>query len=256
MFQYANQPQSISRVLDNGIRLCLSSFKSVVGIAFVSAVISNLPNLFTPTPQAGQAFAPGELQPFLGVMLVTMLMSFVFYNAIILRIDASASDRDISLGTSLLTGLKKLLPVLAGVILYMLAVMLGSILLLIPGIILMISLFFYSMLIVVDNRGIIDSLKTSHHLVWGNWWRTMTVFMVPAALMMVIYIALGFVTGVATSMAGSVEQSAGMPVTVTLLSIAVGTIGGPLFYAIMLAQLHDLKLRKQGLDLEQRLAAG
>ena len=256
MFQYANQPQPIGKVLDNGIRLCLSSFKSVVGIAFVSAVISSLPNLLAPAPQAGQAFAAGQMQQFMGITLATMIVSFVFYTAIILRIDAAASDKDISLGAALSVGLKKLLPVIAGMLLYILAVMLGSVLLLIPGFILMMSLLFYSMLIIIDNRGIIDSLKTSHRLVWGNWWRTTTVFMVPAALMMVIYIALGFVTGVTAGMAGGVEQATGMPVTITLFSIAVATIGAPLLYAIMLVQLHDLKLRKQGLDLEQRLEAG
>jgi len=255
MFQYANQPQSISKVLDNGIRLCLSSFKYVVGIALVSAIISSIPNLLTPAQQAGQVLAAGQMKQFGVVVLIATIASLAFFNAMIFRIDASASNVETSLGNSLATGVKKLLPVLTGMFLYMLVVMLGSILLLIPGIILMMSLFFYSMLIVVDNRGIIDALKTSHRLVWGNWWRTTTVLMVPAALMMVIYIAMGFVAGVTAGLAG-VEQTTGMPVTITLFSIAVGTVGGPLFYAIMLVQLHDLKLRKQGLDLEQRIEAG
>ncbi len=256
MFQYANQPQSISRVLDNGIRLFLSGFRSVVGLALISAIISSVPNLFGPSQQPGQALAPGQMQGFFGIMLIATVVGFVFYNAIIIRLDANASDRQLSLGDSLSIGLKKLLPVLVGMILYVIAVMLGSIVLLVPGIILMMSLFFYPMLIVVDNHGILDALKTSHRLVWGNWWRTSTVLMVPAALMMVIYIALGFVTGVTAGLTGGVEQTTGMPITLTLFSIAVGTIGGPLFYAIMLVQLHDLKLRKQGLDLEQRLEAG
>ena len=80
--------------------------------------------------------------------------------------------------------------------------------------------------------------------------------MVPAILIIVLYVALGFVTGVTAGLAGGVEQATGMPVTITLFSIAVGTVGGPLIYAIMLVQLHDLKLRKQGLDLEQRIEAG
>jgi len=256
MFQYANQPQSIGKVLDNGIRLCLSSFKSVVGIALLGAIISNIPNLLTPTPHAGQALQAGQMKQLGGIMLIASFVGMAFFNALIYRINASASNEETSLGAALITGLKKLIPVLIGMLLYILIVMLGSVLLVIPGIILMMSLFFYSILIVVDDRTIFDALKTSHRLVWGNWWRTSTVLMVPAALMLVIYSAIGFVAGVGAGLSGGVEQTTGMPVTVTLFSIAVGTIGGPLFYAIMLVQLHDLKLRKQGLDLEQRIEAG
>jgi len=256
MFQYANQPQSISKVLDNGIRLCLSSFKSVVGIAFVAAIISNIPNLFSPVPQIGQTFVTEGMKQMMWASLIATIISLGFFNAVIFKMDAVASNKEASLGDALSTGLKKLVPVVIGVLLYMLAIMLGFVLLVVPGIILVMSLLFYSMLIIVDNRGIIESLKTSHHLVWGNWWRTSTVLTVPAILIMVLYIALGFITGVTAGLAGGVEQATGMPVTITLFSIAVGTVGGPLFYAIMLVQLHDLKLRKQGLDLDQRLEAG
>jgi len=257
MFQYASNPQSIGKVLDNGIRLCLSTFKSVVGIAFVGAFISNLPNLFSPAPQAGQVFPAAQMSQFMGLALITMVASLMFYNAVVFRINAIASSKDTSLSAALSTGLKKLLPVLIGLILYMVAVIVGSVLLVIPGIILMMSLFFYSMLIVVDDSGMVASLKTSHRLVWGNWWRTTTVLMVPAILMMVIYFAIGFVAGITAGVTGGIGDAAtSMPIMIAAFGVVVGTIGGPLFYAIMLVQLHDLKLRKQGLDLEQRLAAG
>ena len=257
MFQYASKPQPIGKVLDNGIRLCLSTFKSVVGIAFVGAIISNLPNLYSPAQQAGQALQAEQMSQFMGVALITMVASLVFYNAVVFRINAIASSKETGLATSLSIGLKKLLPVLIGLILYIVAVIIGSVLLIIPGMILMMSLLFYSMLIVVDDSSIFASLKSSHRLVWGNWWRTTTVLMVPAILMMVIYFAIGLVAGETAGVAGEVGQAAtGMPVTITAVSVVVGTIGGPLFYAIMLVQMHDLKLRKQGLDLEQRIEAG
>jgi len=255
MFQYANQPQSIGKVLDNGIRLCLSSFKQVAAIAFVGAIIAGLPNLFNPAQTATQAVPIGQLKPFFGVLLVAMIIGISFYNAIIFRIDAVATNQAAGVGQALTAGLKKLLPVLLGMILYMLLVSVGSVLLLIPGIILMMSLFFYPALIVVDNSGIIEALKTSHRLVWGNWWRTVTVLMIPAILLMVVYSGLGFIAGVA-GLAGGFEPGAtAMPKAIMLIGVIVNTIGMPLFYAVMLVQLHDLKLRKQGLDLEQRIEA-
>ncbi len=55
-----------------------------------------------------------------------------------------------------------------------------------------------------------------------------------------------------------VANSAGMgtlELAIGIMMIVVGTFTMPLFYSIALTQLNDLKLRKQGLDLEERISA-
>ena len=59
-------------------------------------------------------------------------------------------------------------------ILYGLAIVVGLILLVIPGIILSISLCLAFYLVALENKGAVDSLKSSHALVKGYWWRTAT----------------------------------------------------------------------------------
>jgi len=171
----------------------------------------------------------------------------------LVRIDATAQSRDIGMGASLGIGIRKLLPVFIGMILYMVAVMLGMVLLVVPGIILMLSLAFYQVLIVLDDNRMFESLRASHRLVWGNWWRTATVFLVPTVLYMVLYLVLGLILGLFIPFTEGENTQATLELAIGIMVIAVSTISMPLFYSIALTQLNDLKLRKQGLDLEERI---
>jgi len=259
MFNYATQPLSIGKVLDNGIRLCITSFPAIILFAFLAAVIMNLPTFFAPPPpQPGEAINAGQLmtQSLLPSMLAA-LVGFIFMTAMIVRINATAESREIGLGMALSIGVRKLLPVFIGMILYMIAIMAGMVALVIPGIILMLSLAFYQMLIVLDDNRTFEALRASHRLVWGNWWRTATVFMVPAVFYLVIYIIVGMILGMFipfTEVANG-EGMGTLELAIGIMMIAVGTITMPLFYSIALTQLNDLKLRKQGLDLEERISA-
>lgn len=256
MFEYADKPLSIGKVLDHGLRLCASSFASVVGLAFLASIVYSLPSLILPQPQPGEIIHPLQaLGDFFLPFMLSMLVGLGFFNALILRVDASAKQQNLPLGTALSSGFKKLLPVFIGVLLYMLVVILGLILLIIPGLILMLSLFFYQILIVLDNNGILESLKNSHRLVWGNWWRTATVFMIPGIFIIVIYVILGFIFATSAPLTNADESTASIQLTFTLISLLINTLTMPLFYSIGLVQLHDLKLRKQGLDLAQRLGS-
>jgi hypothetical protein len=258
MFNYATQPQSIGKVLDNGIRLCLASFPAIVLFAFLAALITGLPGFFAPPPpETGEAVGVAQvMSKTLVPTLLAMLVGFVFMNAMMVRIDATAHARNIGMGASLGIGARKLLPVFVGMVIYMIAVLLGMALLVIPGIILMLSLAFYQMLIVVDDNHTFESLRTSHRLVWGNWWRTATVFMVPAVLYLVIYVVLALVLGLVIPLTGNVGGRTALEFAINVMAIAVGTFSIPLFYSVALAQLNDLKLRKQGFDLEARIGSG
>jgi hypothetical protein len=255
MFNYAKQPQSIGKVLDNGIRLCLSSFPAIILFAFLAAVITGLPNFFAPPPpQPGETIdAARVMTQSLIPSLLAMLVAFIFMNAMLVRIDATAQSRDIGMGASLGIGIRKLLPVFIGMILYMVAVMLGMVLLVVPGIILMLSLAFYQVLIVLDDNRMFESLRASHRLVWGNWWRTATVFLVPTVLYMVLYLVLGLILGLFIPFTEGENTQATLELAIGIMVIAVSTMSMPLFYSIALTQLNDLKLRKQGLDLEERI---
>jgi hypothetical protein len=195
-------------------------------------------------------------------MILTSVIAYLafmaFYNALYYRIDAFAFNRDSGAGAAVKVGFRKILPVLFAAILFVLAVIVGSILLIIPGLILMVSLFLYMPLIVCDNKGSISALSTSHKLVWGNWWRTLAVFMVPFFIAMIAYIAIGGVAGVVAGVAAATGAADGpapasVNAMISVVTVVISLFIYPFSAAFMLVQLNDLKLRKRGEDLEAQL---
>lgn len=65
-----------------------------------------------------------------------------------------------------------ILPVFAASILYSILVIVGSILCIIPGIMIFVYLYFYMYVYIVEDRSVVDSLQRSYELVKGNWWVT------------------------------------------------------------------------------------
>lgn len=250
----ASQPVSIAKILDASIKLYTASFSKLIGIISILAVLYIVMGLFTaqlqsnpagPASPEAMALLTENLPLLLSFVVVFSILSFVLYAALIYRLDNVANEREDSLSEAAGVGLNKLPAMIVAMILYIIAVIVGSILLIVPGIILMTSLAFYLYFIVIDSYGGYSALRNSHSLVWGHWWRTVAVFTVP----MIIWIAVMFTLGFVTALLAAGNQTV-LQVLMNLLSV----IFTPYFFALGYVQFHDLKLRKSGSDLESRLA--
>lgn len=267
-YQALTEPSSIGRVLDSGFRLFVASLKPVLLLLVVTAVINIIMQYaMFKTMLPLQQFATEEeiaqhmvamMPQILGTSVIMWLVSIILYNAILSRVGAVAYGGNGDLYDALMTGIRKAIPVFVAAVLYMLAISVGFVLLVIPGLILMVTLLFFQVLIVVDDEGIIASLKRSHKLVWGNYWRTTAVILVPFfivyALIMVVAIIAGFFGAFTApeAMHGQMHMTFGL---VDVIIAAVSVLMVPLLDAVFIAQVNDLKLRKSGSDLEQRLSA-
>lgn len=251
MYQAPATPLSIGGVLDNGFQLLKASFGKVIGLAFISAIIGSAPNLLLPQPPLTNE--PQLATGLLAGSLVAGLISAMFYGAIIARIDAVIKSTEMSFMEAVKVGARRLLPLILCFIIYGLAVMVGLLLLVIPGVILALSLGMAPYLVVMENRGPIDAIKRSHNLVWGNWWRTAIVLTVIMFILFSVYFLVGMISGVSV-FAGSAElNEAGLlfNLIMALLSAVITPVG----YAMGMALLTDLQLRKEGGDLEDRIEA-
>jgi hypothetical protein len=289
-FQALSQPESIGRVLDSGFKLFVASLKSVLLLVVVTAIISVImqyaifqamvpaqqwpmleqQQFMTPenqeyvTPEQ-QLYAQEQmsqhmmaaLPQVLGIAVIMWIVSIILYNAILSRVGDVASGGDGELYDALIIGIKKLFPVFLAAILYSLAVSIGFVLLVIPGLIIMITLLFFQVLIVVDGEGVIASLKHSHNLVWGNYWRTTAVILIPVfivyALIMVVAIAAGFFGAMSEPQMvdGQMQMSFG---AFDIVMAVVSVLAVPFLDSIFVVHVNDLKLRKSGSDLEQRMS--
>lgn len=256
------QPQSIGKNLDAGIKLYLRGLGKVLPIAFIVSVLGVFPNLIQTQPGLIGAGDPSSIAVIMiAYMIVMIVLGITIYGGMIKYYGDLAKGGSPTIAGSLKRGFSKIFPILFATIIYLIAVMIGSILLLIPGIILMLSMSLYTVAIILDNKGFFESIKFSHSLVWGNWWRTLTIFTVPLLLMMGLYFILMIIIGANITMiagvsTGGLDQAAFMQTMLwfTLGSAVVNALVYPLLYAVTVVLYHDLKLRKGGGDLEARLA--
>jgi hypothetical protein len=188
MFTLPSKPQGIGQVLDAGFQLFTATFTKTIGLALVGTLVSTLPGTLLQHRIASVHDPIAALRVMLPVLLGTSVISLWLYNAIIFRMGMLARGEPAALSEALSVGLRRVIPVLLAGILGGLAIIGGLVLLIVPGLMLMVSLIFFSYDIILDGGGILSSLKRSHH------------------------------------------------------------------YAVLLVQYHDLMLRKEGGDLESRLA--
>ena len=265
-FQLLTTPSSIGRVLDSGFKLFTSSFKSVLGLIILSAIIGVImqyammvimvPDQAFTTQEQTQEYMLKAMPVLMGVGIVIWIFSMAIYNAVLARVGQFAVNSDGDLGDAIILGAKKVVPVFLAMLLYMLAMMLGFVLLAIPGFILMLTLIFFQVLIVNENKGIVASLKTSHKLVWGNYWRTAAVITIPIFIIYALVIVVAFIAGVTSALespdaiANQLEMSFGVA---DAIGAALPAFMMSLLYSMYIVQINDLKLRKSGDDLQQRL---
>ena len=264
MFSLPTEPGSIGHTLDAGFKLYFVAFKQVIVLTILAAVAVSLPMhvmLLVMPMFVAESGAPSN--GFIAALVVAFIACMIVYMAIYLatlyRIGGIANGRNETFGNCLGTGFRKILPMIFAAILYSLAMMGGFLLLVIPGLILSVSLAFFGLCIVLDDDGSLESLRHSHRLVWGNWWRTAIIGTVVLIVYYVIFLAISVPFAVVDQMMFASEV-AGLPTLgQTILSfigdVIATVITFPLITSVMIAVYHDLKLRKEGQDLEARVEA-
>lgn len=255
------QPQTIGKTLDSGIRLYIRGLGKVLPISLVVSLIGTAPNLIRFNPGLVKVQDPAAMVTFfVGYFIVLVILGIAIYGGMIKFYGDLGAGKTPTLAGSLKRGFSKILPILISGILYSIVVMLGLVALVIPGIILMLSLYLFSTAIMLDDKGIVESLKYSHSLIWGNWWRTAVIFTVPIVIIMGLYVILGIVASVVVAtMAGAAghfnPNDMSQFMWIIFAEAIINALVYPLFYAMSVAVYHDLKIRKGGGDLEARLAS-
>lgn len=258
------EPRSIGGVLDDSIRLYRHTLKACLPIVFIGLLLATPPGIWI-TLHA-KSLAPGDTSGVLGLFtsplfwllsLVSLVIYTLTYGALIHQIDAMAHGRRLTLTQAIGLGVQRL-PALLGVsILFGLAVLAGTVALLIPGVWLWGLLQFAVVATIVERSGVIASLATSRRLVTGNWWRANVVVFVAFVLMMVLVMVLGAIGGVIMAMSGLpvTSNSVGAEVATQVISGVVNLFTTSFFPCVLLAVFNDLKLRKDGTDLLNRVGA-
>jgi hypothetical protein len=257
VYTLPRQPGSIGRVLDAAAMLFKSTFVAVLPFSFAAAILSLAPSAFLlfydPVKDAADILALMRSPVYWSTVAATLLVNSVVYSALMARAESMAQGARITAGAACGIGVRRFPVLFLSLICFALVFFLGLLLLVVPGIILLVSMIFYTPAVVIDRKGPVESLTYSHGLVWGNWWRTSVLLTVGFIVIYVLFVI------VAIGLQLLAEFLAFDRTTRTLVEFSssafVTLVSAPFANALMLEIYRDLKLRKEGADLAQRLAA-
>jgi hypothetical protein len=175
----------------------------------------------------------------------TILQAFVIH----VVVDGHRGNQP-SIGTSLNAALRSAVPLVVTSILVALGVVLGMLLLIVPGIILLVMWSVAIPVVVVEGLGPVAAIGRSRALTKGSRWAIFGLVLVAYILMSLISFAIyGFnFAAMSTAM-----QSPDM--IRVIASILVGTITTVLMYAGIAAIYSELRMVKEGVSNDQLAAA-
>jgi hypothetical protein len=231
------------------------SFGELVGLTF-SLTAAHFAKLFPlslllSAPGLAMTFYEKQLDPVqdAGLILATALVSLLLATAIwplasaasIKIVASSYTGTRCSLGEGLAAGLRRLLPLLGCVMSVGLLVGLGTLLLIVPGLIVMTIYYVAPCSVVLENQGVGASMRRSKKLSDGHRWRVFFLMLVVALLVQVVP---GLGLGMLLEM-GLVGTGAFLVTLVVMAAVAIPSIIAPTVV------FFDLRVRKEALDVVQ-----
>jgi Membrane domain of glycerophosphoryl diester phosphodiesterase len=256
------RPLSVGEMLDAGFRLFRARFTAlilcvlvpVVPLTILAAVVqaSVDPNAFdldaTTTTDSGTSLA-GTLVASLiqfGAAALAIAACFKVVSAAYLGEHAGA-------GESLRYALGRLLPLIVAYLLVTAIVLVGLVLLIIPGIWIAVKLAMVFPTVVFERKGPFGAIGRSWTLTRQNWWRTFGTLLVVFLISFVLQLVLGGVAGGILGASDSGELT--VAIVLTLVNLLTLALTYPLWASVTTVLYYDLRVRNEAFDL-QLLAEG
>lgn len=107
--------------------------------------------------------------------------------------------------------------------------------------------YFYLPIILLENQGIISSLKKSVILVWKNWWKVFLLQITPWLIYLICLVIIKNVFKISIHIY-YVEPDIEYTIPATLFHLVFFAIFIPFVATTMMVQLKDLELRKRRID--------
>ncbi len=245
---------SIGRVFERSFSTIAHNPLVVLGLAFVIGAIPGLLiayllvsfGLATPQPDVSGGLLAGLATAMLLSMVVSLAIAAVVQGALTRATVAESEGQRASFGECLSIGLRFFLPLIGVGIIVGIGVVLGLILLIVPGVILGMMWSVAGPAVVVERQGVFAALRRSAELTKGARWKILGLALVVVVAYWLLSTILGFI-GLAsdsTSLAGafSVSNLLGSVIVGTLFNAVMGTLQPALYI--------ELRRWKEGTDVE------
>lgn len=261
------RPLSVGEVLDLVFQVFKATLVKGLPYGICAVVAQQLPNIYALGGGGTVRQALGAGQP-VGIALfgLGVLLALLAWSALLLRQRAIIEQRPTSIKSELGEAVRRLPSFLVATLLFLVVVGSGAaVIMVVPQqyrtgvrIPLEISSLYLAVLlsctwpaVLFAGQGPLGALRQSIRLVWGNWWRMAMIYLVGGAMVVVVAVLLGALVAAVVSSLG-----AGIPVMTSVfteVANALGAVTAPFAGAMLLATFGDLRVRKEGTDLQQRI---
>jgi hypothetical protein len=261
------RPLSVGEVLDLAFQIFKATLVKGLPYGICAVVAQQLPNIYALSTSATLRQTLGAGQPVgIGLFALGVLLALTAWSALLLRQRAIIEHRPTSIRAELGEAMRRL-PSFAVATLLFLVLVTGpfALLVMVPQqyrggarLLEVLSLYLAILLsstwpaVLFARLGPFAALRQSVHLVWGNWWRMAVFYVVGVAVVIVAAVLLGALIAAIVSSLG-----AGIPVMTSVfteVANVLGAVTAPFAGAMLLATYGDLRVRREGTDLQQRIA--
>jgi hypothetical protein len=270
------RPLSVGEVLDLSFRIYRMTFLKCLLFATCGVVAGQLAGIYALIKGRNLGQGSAAMAGMLALMqdptlvalyVVGLVLTLVFYAAVLLRQRAIITDG--AVGGELTAALRRtpaliglgILLALCCVALFVPVFVTGGVLRGLLAVVALVVLCYGLValscamaVLLVEDAGPVASLTRSWRLTSGSFWRLSLIYTVALiiliALELVIAAVAGFLAGVLAH--GDVAM---VTAFAEVIGIILGALVTPFYGALALAVLADLKVRKEGADLAQRISA-
>lgn len=255
------RPLSTAEVLDTAFSLYRHNFARLISIAAVvyvplGLVQAILVGVFFGTIMAPQAPFPqmtgSDALGLVGGGLVLGALWLVGYSLVYAALAVAISRRylgsDIQIADAYNQVFQHIGPLVITWIIVTLATVVGTMLCVIPGIYLAVSLAFAWPLVILEGLAPRAAISRSQELVSGYWWRVFSTMLLLGVIVMVIQMAVMFPLSLLLNLV--LGQSAVTQGVNQFFSSLIGMALLPLTMTGLIVLYYDLRVRKEAFDLE------
>jgi len=250
-------PMTIGQILDRTFKLYRQSFIRFITIAAVVAVPVFLLQMVlqqaiqtraaAPTVEEAQGVTGIAIGGSLVLVFFTLVATMLCNGALAKSVSEAYLGKDVSVGQAYRVVLPKLGTLILAAILVGLLVMIGFLMLIIPGIIFFLWYSLTAQAVVLENCSATGGMSRSKALLKGNLGKVFAV----GFLVNIISAIVGGVFGAIGGLIGGGMQN---PQSVLILTGAFQVVGQvlatPISAAAFILLYYDMRIRKEGFDLE------
>ena len=226
----------VGNVLLRGLRILAHNFAPFALLALAFTAPPFIYAWVSPVAEAG-AVTTGAI----AISLVDVLLTYLLTAALVYGTVRELRGSRASLSESVSRGLGLVFPVVGVAVVAGIATAVGSLLLVIPGLIVASMLWVAVPVAVVERPGVFASLRRSAELTKGKRWQ---VF----GIIVIIFLFAVVAAAITGAIIDAVTQS---PTVVSLMSWVITALFTALYAVVSAVSYHDLRIAKEGGDVQQ-----